>query len=201
VSLVLRRLGKRYGERHALRGVDLEVQAGEAVALLGPNGSGKSTLLALVAGLRVPTEGSASIDGVPTRDPRARTRLGVLPERPALPRNHRLSTLLRALGADVSTAAELGLDAQLDAPLGALSAGQYQRAALALALAGSPGWLVLDEPLTALDTDSCARVVAAITKRVQGGAGLLLATHRPKAWTALIDRSLSLLDGALVGPS
>ncbi|MEZ4317879.1 MAG: ABC transporter ATP-binding protein [Myxococcota bacterium] len=195
MALELQDLGKTYGDRVALQSVDLRVEPGEACLLVGPNGSGKSTLLGLVAGLRVPTSGSARIDGLPTRDPAARVSLGVLFERARLPPHHSLVRLLGALGRDPgSLLSALGLAEHRDRPLGTLSSGLHQRAALCLALAGSPRWIVLDEPLTALDGPTSEVVVGIVAERVRAGAGALIATHRHDAW-APVSTGVAVLEG------
>ncbi|MCB9673710.1 MAG: ATP-binding cassette domain-containing protein [Alphaproteobacteria bacterium] len=196
MSLVLEKLGKTYGSRVALHPADLEVRPGEVCELTGPNGSGKSTLLALISGLRVPSTGTARIDGVSTRDPRGRAGLGVLPERPALPRHHSLAALLRALGREPGDLPQR-LGVAMDRRLGTLSAGQAQRAAILLALAGSPRWLLLDEPLSALDREAIPAVFEAVAERVRAGAGVLLATHRPEVWSPLVSRRARLQGGHL----
>lgn len=199
--IALHGLHKRYGDHTALHPTDLEVRKGEAWGLLGANGSGKSTLLGLVCGLRVPTAGSATIDAMQTRDPASRVHLGVLPERPALPGHLTLRRFLRALGRDPGSLTErLGLTARLDARMGTLSAGQAQRAALTVALAGNPRWLLLDEPLTALDAERCRAVVTLVGERVAAGCGVLLATHRPTEWASVLTHRAHLDSGRLTDP-
>ena len=200
-TLAVERLQKRYGDHTALERADLIVRGGEAWALLGDNGAGKSTLLACLTGLRIPTSGNVRIDGLPARRPLARARLGVLPEKCALPGHHRLRTLLDPTRpVDAELARTLRLPDLLDRRLGTLSAGQHQRAALALALAGTPKWLVLDEPLTALDARTAEAVVAYVGGRIAAGTGALVATHRPAAWEPVVTHRCTIAAGVLAVP-
>ncbi len=201
--LAVEQLEKRYGTHTALARATLTVHGGQAWMLLGDNGAGKSTLLACLTGLRIPTSGSVRIDGVPARQPRARARLGVLPEKCVLPGHHTLRTLLGRpidVQADAALERTLRVSELLDRRIRTLSAGQHQRAALALALAGHPtppAWLVLDEPLTALDATTAAAVVTYVGQRVAEGVGALIATHRPEAWSSITTHRACIRDGRL----
>lgn len=195
--LVARGLTRSFGARVALAPTDLALAPGDALGLLGPNGAGKSTLLALCAGLRLPSAGEVRIDGHPARSPAARARLGVLPERLALPPHATLRELLAAVRpGPAPTIDALDAGAFTDRPIGALSAGQKQRAGLALALHGEPALLLLDEPLTALDADGAALAVEAVDARRRAGCAVLLATHRPDAWIGALT-ALASLDGGI----
>jgi NitT/TauT family transport system ATP-binding protein len=150
------------GRLPVLDGVDLEIPGGGIVALIGPNGCGKSTLLRVIAGLLVPTAGSARLDGAPIAGPDPRIGLvfqepRLLPWRslaanityplelagwPAARRAERLTALIRLVGLD---------PAMLAARPSELSGGTRQRVALARALALEPQVLLLDEPFSALD--------------------------------------------------
>jgi ABC-type multidrug transport system ATPase subunit len=202
-TLAVERLQKRYGSHVALERADLVVRPHEAWLLLGDNGAGKSTLLACLTGLRIPTAGSARIDGLPARTPRARATMGVLPEKCVLPGHHRVRTLVQSGGREVDPAlsSTLRLPELLDRRVRTLSAGQHQRAALALALAGTPDWLVLDEPLTALDVRTAGAVVAYVGSRVEAGAAALIATHRPEAWRSIATHEARIELGLLAGPA
>jgi sulfonate transport system ATP-binding protein len=156
VAVTLSAVGKRFGGAEVLHGVDLAVAPGEFVALLGASGCGKSTLLRLVAGLEAPTAGEVRLDGRPVAgvDPRCAV---VFQEPRLLPWRTVAGNV--ALGARRGGGAlsqeeilrRVGLSGHAKAWPHQLSGGMAQRAALARALAGAPGVLLLDEPFAALD--------------------------------------------------
>ncbi len=150
------------GSEPILRGIDLEVDVAETLALLGPSGSGKSTLLRVVAGLQRPTSGRVALAGADVTDVPAHRRGVGLVFQEAVLFPHRdvganVSFGLTALGSSEASArvAEMlelvGLSGLERRPVGTLSGGEAQRVALARALAPAPRVLLLDEPLGALD--------------------------------------------------
>ena len=204
LPLSLRGVGKRFGDRAVLGGIDLEVGSGEIVALLGPSGCGKSTLLRLVAGLDHPDAGAALIDGTAVADVDQRCAVAfqeprLLPWR-TVERNVALG-LPRDTSRDAGTARVSGLldlvqlaDAASLRPR-QISGGMAQRSALARALARGPGVLLLDEPFGALD---------ALTRLTM--QDLLLDIHRTEPATIVlvthdVDEALALADTVVVlGP-
>ena len=217
--LVIRGLRRRFStprEREVLAGVDLELRAGEYVAIMGESGVGKSTLLNLVAGLDRPDGGTIEVDGVDLRtlDDDALTRLRrermgfvfqafhVLPyltvaQNVALPpalggvaaseADSRVAGMLRAVG--------LGDRAQ-SRPR-ELSGGELQRVAIARALVHRPALVLADEPTGNLDPDSAAQVLELLRDQVRGGgaAGILVTHSVAAARTA--DRILMLTPAGL----
>lgn len=147
-------LVKRYGDHHALRGVDLEVPAGRVYGLVGPNGSGKTTLLSILAGLRSPTAGEIHL-GVDRR------RVAVLPDTPEFEpwlTAHEVVDLARRLvaphlpaGAVDGALRDAGLADAAHRRVGGFSRGMTQRLAWAATVVGEPELLLLDEPASALD--------------------------------------------------
>ncbi len=200
-------------ETLALRGVSLQVHAGETVAVVGPSGSGKSTLLSCLAGLDEPAGGSVSVNGVRlTHRPeaeRARLRaasIGVLLQSGNLVDHlsvrDNVALVLRGAGRRSArrSAAELldqvGLAARADAVPRQLSGGEAARAGLAVALANDPPVLVADEPTGELDGDAERRVLDLLVSRAARGRAVLVVTHSPQV-IAIADRVLTLRDGVL----
>jgi ATP-binding cassette subfamily B protein len=196
-----------------LRGVSLELEPGETVALVGATGSGKTTLLQLVPRLADVTGGRITLDGVDVRDlslPELRSRVACAFEDPTL-----FSASVREnVGFGVPDAIEAAILAALDAaqaefvadlPWGldtrigeqgmALSGGQRQRVALARAILGRPEVLLLDDPLSALDVHTEAKVTAALASVLTASTALVVA-HRPST-VLLADRVALLEDGVI----
>lgn len=199
-----------------LRGVDLDVQQGEIVALLGPSGSGKSTLLQAVGLLEGGFEGSIRLGGREAavlddqrRTEVRRTFLGfvyqfhhLLPEFDAR-ENVVIPQLIR--GADMAAARDraehllgaLGLSARLGHPPSKLSGGEQQRVAVARALANHPPLVLADEPTGNLDEATADRVLGEFLALVRGeGSAALVATHNERL-ASRMDRVLRLHEGRL----
>ncbi len=182
MTLSVRSLRVRLDGRPVLRGVSLELEPGQVLAVVGPNGSGKTTLLRTVAGVLAPDEGSVTIKGEPLR--RARRHLGYVPEG-ADPPPHLTVAELEALVASVRRAPplshalreRLGVTAYRDQRIGSLSLGQRRRACLAAALVGDPWLLVLDEPTNGLDPSGVGDLAALLGERRDAGHGALISTH------------------------
>jgi putative ABC transport system ATP-binding protein len=215
----LRRLTRRLpsGERllTILDSVDLEIPAGEMVAILGPSGSGKSTLLALMAGLDRPTDGEVLLDGQPLT-PLSEDRLALL-RREKIGFVFQSFQLLGHLTALDNVALPLELlgrpqprqrAAELLARVGLgerghhypvqLSGGEQQRVALARAFAGRPPILLADEPTGNLDRATGERVLTVLRElHDEGGTTSVLVTHDPEV-AALADRRVHLRDGRVV---
>jgi ABC-2 type transport system ATP-binding protein len=193
----------------ALRGLELEVEAGQVVALLGPNGAGKSTTIRVLATLLRLDAGSASIDGLDvSADPtRVRERIGVALQAPALPRRQTARRLLthhcRMLGIDEDTPwrsplRELVAADAADRPLARLSGGQRRRFDLALALLGDPPVLLLDEPTAGLDSEGEAAFWALAEAAAARGCAVLLATHDLDEAEQHADSVVMIRDGRAV---
>jgi len=198
----------------ALAGVDLEVSAGELVALVGPSGSGKSTLLHVAGGLDVPDAGRVLVGGRDlaglsvTERARARRRdigfvfqfFHLLPTL-SVAENVELPLLLdkrRRRGERVRALLDrVGVAHRADHLPGELSGGEMQRAAIARALVAEPALLLADEPTGNLDSATGAGVLALLTEVVaEAGTALMMVTH-DEAAAALAGRVLRLRDGRL----
>ena len=154
-----RALGKRYGDRWALRNCTLDIPPGHVVGLVGPNGAGKTTFLHLAVGLLAPTTGEIEVFGAnPRGNPDVLARLGFVAQETPLYRTFRVDEML-TLGRRLNRRFEdgwargrldqLGIDMRQH--VGDLSGGERAQVALALALAKRPDLLLLDEPVVSLD--------------------------------------------------
>ncbi len=196
------------GRFPALSGVDLDVEAGEVVAVLGPNGAGKTSLLRACAGLVPVTSGEALVLGCDLRADRAlvRRRVGLLGHVPSLYdeltafENVRFAVRAAGMGIDgVGPALErLGLTGRLRrTPAVRMSAGQRRRTALAVLVArGAELWL-LDEPHAGLDADAREIVGSLVEEAAASGAAVVLTSHEPDLAVPLADR-VAVMSGGRV---
>lgn len=196
---------------HALRGVDLEIPAGELLVLLGPSGSGKSTLLNIVGGLDRPTSGALDYRGLDlvALDDRELTRFrranigfifqfyNLIPSLTAL-ENVCLVTDIAENPMDPLEALELvGLAERANHYPAQLSGGEQQRVAVARAVAKQPGVLLCDEPTGALDSKTGVRVLETLAKANRElGTTVVIITHNVGI-AAMADRVLHFLDGRI----
>lgn len=198
-------LTKRFGALTALAGLTLAVRDGELVALLGRNGAGKSTAIAILLGLRVPDGGTVQLYGRDPHDVEVRRRVGVAPQEVAFPPTLRVAEVLTLVGRHYPRPLELdtlagrfGVERLLRRQLGGLSGGERRLVAVALAFAGRPGLVVLDEPTAGLDGEARRRVWDATRSHVGEGGTVLLTTHRLEEAEALADRVVLLERGVAV---
>jgi putative ABC transport system ATP-binding protein len=194
---------------HALRGVDLEVWAGEVVVLLGPSGSGKSTLLNIVGGLDHATSGSLffrdlELTALNDRTLTAYRRQHVgfvfqfynlIPSLTAYENVALVTEIADAPMGPVEALALVGLEARMDHFPAQLSGGEQQRVAVARAIVKRPDVLLCDEPTGALDSKTGTRVIEALlTINAQLGTTTLIITHNA-AIQAVANRVVSFADG------
>jgi len=202
-------LRREYGRLVALAGLDVQVGAGECVALVGVNGSGKSTAVRAIAGLLEPSAGTVRVCGHdPHREPdaeAARSALALVPDAPLLyddltVRQHlELVTLSHGVDGPIDAwLGRLGLAARAGFLPRELSRGLRQKTMLACALVRPAAVLVLDEPVVGLDPPSQVLLREVLLERVGAGAAVLLTTHQ-LAWAdGLADRAVLLDDGRVV---
>jgi ABC-type multidrug transport system ATPase subunit len=198
-------VSKYYGEFPALDTVSFQLGAGEAAALWGPNGAGKTTIMRCLLGL-AKFDGSITINGF---DPvsagqRARAAIGYVPQDlPVQPLTvgEMVTYIAKLKRADPEESlhrlTQLGIEAQVNKEMQALSGGMKQRLALALALIGTPSILLLDEPTANLDAKGRAELLQLLHELRSQGMTLLFSSHRPEDVLALADRIL-LLDGGVL---
>ncbi|HLU73342.1 MAG TPA: ABC transporter ATP-binding protein [Nonomuraea sp.] len=196
---------RRYGDVVALDRVSADIRAGELVGLLGPNGAGKSTLINLFVGLRRPTSGTVELfDGSP-RDPAMRRRIGVTPQETGLPEVLRVGEIVDFVSAHFPRpvpAAELldrfGLGDLVKRQIGGLSGGQKRRLAVALAFAGDPELVFLDEPTTGLDVEARRALWDGIKAFHEGGGTVVLTSHYLEEIEALAERVVVVGQGRVL---
>ena len=206
----LRGLDKRFPKVHALRGVDLDIEAGEFFALLGPNGAGKTTLISILAGLTRASAGSAEVMGFDVvKDYReARARLGVVPQELVYDPFFTVRETLRfqsgyfGLGRNDDwideLLANLGLTDKADTYTRQLSGGMKRRVLVAQALVHKPPVIVLDEPTAGVDVELRQSLWAFIRRLNQAGHTVILTTHYLEEAEALCSRVAMLKQGRIV---
>ncbi|MFI5844016.1 ATP-binding cassette domain-containing protein [Catenuloplanes sp. NPDC051500] len=199
-------LRKRYRRRVAVDGVSFTVGRGEVVGLLGPNGAGKTTVIKMLLGLVRPDAGETMLLGRPARDPRARARVGYLPElfryQPWLTAAEVLTLHARLAGVPPQheVLASVGLADRAQDRVGGFSKGMQQRLGLAVALAARPEFVVLDEPTSALDPIGRADVRDLVLSLKERGVAVLLNSHLIGEVERVCDRVV-ILDRGRVAAS
>jgi ABC-2 type transport system ATP-binding protein len=193
-----------YGDRQVLGGIDFDVRRGEVFCLLGPNGAGKTTSVEILEGFRQRTGGTVRVlDMDPAAQPaRLRMRIGIVLQECGFPRQARVAELINLWRSYYSKPrpleellAVVELTADRNAQIRRLSGGQRRRLDLALALAGDPELIFLDEPTTGFDPESRRRCWAAIENLRALGKTVLLTTHYLDEVERLADRVAILQDG------
>ncbi|WP_128253716.1 ABC transporter ATP-binding protein [Falsirhodobacter deserti] len=225
-TVSLKGIQKSYKDTEILRGIDLDIGAGEFVSLVGPSGCGKSTLLRIIAGLEAPTVGDVRIGGASVSGTRAADRnlsmvfqsYALYPhltvaENIAVPlrmrrlnRWQRLPLIGGLLGGDASIAADVRRAAEmleitplLDRRPGQLSGGQRQRVALGRALVRDPAAFLLDEPLSNLDAKLRAHTRTEITELHRKlGATFIYVTHDQVEAMTMSDRIAVMMGGRIL---
>ncbi|MEJ2134353.1 MAG: ABC transporter ATP-binding protein [Desulfofustis sp.] len=202
---------------HALRGIDLSIDAGETVCIHGPSGSGKSTLLAILGGIIGPTCGSAVIGGkkmarLPDRflTLYRRQHIGFIFQRfrliPELSVLENVTLPLLPLGIRPADRKKRGrellhrleIDHRRDFPAAEVSGGELQRAAVARALINDPAVIIADEPTAHLDTRLSGDFLAIMADLKRLGKTIIIASHDPLVSASpVVDRCLYLRDGQL----
>lgn len=196
---------RRFGSTVALDRLDLDVGAGSLVGLLGPNGAGKSTLISLLVGLRRPDEGRVELFGGSPRDAANRLRLGTTPQETGLPATLRVGEVLDFVSRhypDPLPPGELlerfGLTGLQKRQTGGLSGGQKRRLAVALAFAGRPRMVVLDEPTTGLDVEGRRTLWEGVRAFHAEGGTVLLTSHYLDEIENLAERVVVVAKGRTI---
>ena len=212
VALSIRGLVKRFDNKTAVAGIDLEVFAGSLYGIVGPNGAGKTTTLSMVTGLLKPDAGSVFVHGhdVWENPVAAKRKLGVLPDQLRL--FDRLtggqllyySGILRGLDKasvrlrSADLAAAFGLENSLDRLVADYSAGMSKKIALAAAMIHSPRLLVLDEPFESVDPVSSANVIEILQRYAKAGGTVVLSSHTMNLIERVCDSVAVIVNGSVL---
>ncbi|QEI09515.1 amino acid ABC transporter ATP-binding protein [Pigmentiphaga aceris] len=213
----VRGLNKQFGATPVLKGIDLDVHAGEVLVVVGPSGSGKSTLIRTLNGLVEPSGGEIAIDGVvtPANDRKAWQRLrediGMVFQDYALfphltvRRNMTLAPMRRGRLREAEADAEVrrllelvNLAHKIDAYPRELSGGQQQRVAIVRALAMKPKALLFDEPTSALDPETVSDVLAVMRDLANRGMTMVVVTHEMGFAREVADRVVFMDEGVIM---
>jgi ABC-2 type transport system ATP-binding protein len=206
-AVEVRGLRKSYGSFEAVRGIDLSVEAGEVFALLGPNGAGKTTTVEILEGHRQRSSGEVSVLGHdPGRNERAlKERVGIVLQQTGVDEYLTVREVVEMVAGyypaprDVDEVIGLaGLTEQRDQRVKKLSGGQKRRVDLAVALAGDPELLFLDEPTTGFDPSARRQAWETVRGLASLGKTIFLTTHFMDEAQALADRLAIIADGRIV---
>jgi ABC-2 type transport system ATP-binding protein len=196
---------KKYGSIEALRGVSLDIELGDVVAMLGPNGAGKTTSISLLLGLRKPTSGKALLFGLEPTHLDARSRVGVMLQEsgiPAMLKVREIVDLFRSYYPKPMTSdraiAMAGLEEKAGALVKELSGGQRQRLYFALAVCGDPEVLFLDEPTVGMDVEGRRSFIERIAEFANLGRTVVLTTHYLEEADQLAKRVIVVDRGVVI---
>ncbi|HJT22347.1 MAG TPA: LPS export ABC transporter ATP-binding protein [Nitrospira sp.] len=207
-------LVKSFRSRKVVKGVSVEVSAGEVVGLLGPNGAGKTTIFDMIVGLTQPDEGTITLNGEPiTALPmfkRARSGVGYLPQESSVFRRlsvqDNILAILEMLDYSRAERAER-VDALLnELDLGhirtsmayALSGGERRRLEITRALATNPTFMLLDEPFAGIDPIAVADIQQIIIRLKGKGIGILITDHNVQETLSITDRAYIINEGLVL---
>lgn len=209
-------VSKRYGKKYAVKGISLEITAGEFVFLTGPSGAGKSTIMKMIYLAERASDGQIIVDGMNldrishARAPLLRRRIGVIFQDFKLIPNRtvfaNVALVLEAAGERpgvikprvMEVLKTMGIDGKANALPPSLSGGEQQRAAVARAVVGNPGIILADEPTASLDNRSAQAVLDSLVQFHAMGTTILIASHNIQMVSSLSRaRSIFLVDGSL----
>lgn len=198
-------LHKNFHHVQAVRGVDLQVESGEIVAILGPNGAGKTTTIDVILGLSQPTRGQISVYGMQPRQAISRGLVSAVMQTGGLLKDLTVAETVEYTGSLFAhhqpvreVLSRAGIAEIGDRRVAKCSGGEQQRLRFALALLSDPELLVLDEPTTGMDVEGRRSFWASIRKDAEQGRTVLFATHYLEEADAYADRIVLLRHGKIV---
>jgi ABC-2 type transport system ATP-binding protein len=210
-AIKIEQVHKRFGDLHALKGIDLTIEQGEFFALLGPNGAGKSTLINILAGLLKPSSGKVAIMGHDTElnYQAARMALGVVPQELVFDPFFNVREMLRFQAGYFGRGREndawvdeiiesLGLTDKAHTNMRKLSGGMKRRALIAQALVHKPPVIVLDEPTAGVDVELRQILWEFIKKLNREGHTIILTTHYLQEAETLCQRVAMMKQGEII---
>jgi ABC-2 type transport system ATP-binding protein len=196
---------KKYGSVEALKGVSLDIELGDVVAMLGPNGAGKTTSISLLLGLRKPTSGKAVLFGMDPTDVSARSRVGVMLQESGVPQMLKVSEIVDLFRSYYPNPlpreraiAMAGLEEKANSLVKELSGGQRQRLYFALAVCGNPDVLFLDEPTVGMDVEGRRSFIERIAEFARMGKTVVLTTHYLEEADQLARRVIVIDRGVVI---
>ena len=207
-------LVKSFRGRKVVKGVAIEVRAGEVVGLLGPNGAGKTTIFDMMVGLCQPDEGQITFNGETVTNlpmyKRARRGIGYLPQESSVFRRlsveHNVLAVLEMLGYArderiqrvEALLKELDLSHIRTSMAYALSGGERRRLEITRALATTPSFMLLDEPFAGIDPIAVADIQQIITRLKDKGIGILITDHNVQETLSIVDRAYIINEGSIL---
>jgi ABC-2 type transport system ATP-binding protein len=196
---------KKYGSVEALKGVSLDIELGDVVAMLGPNGAGKTTSISLLLGLRKPTSGKAVLFGMDPTNVSARSRVGVMLQESGVPQMLKVSEIVDLFRSyypnplpRARAIAMAGLEEKSNSLVKELSGGQRQRLYFALAVCGNPDVLFLDEPTVGMDVEGRRSFIERIAEFAHMGKTVVLTTHYLEEADQLARRVIVIDRGVVI---
>jgi len=199
-------LHKKFGKNLVLKGVDLDINAGEIFAVLGPNGSGKTTLIKSILGMVIPNKGKILLDGKSIRrDHLYRHKIDYLPQIANFPHNLTVIELIRMIKDlrknETTTEEQLialfKLEPFLSKKLGTLSGGTKQKVNIVLTFMFDSPLIILDEPTTGLDPISLIRLKQLIASEKEKGKTILITSHIMSFVEEITNEIVFLLEGKI----
>ena len=199
-------LHKKFGKNQVLKGLDLDIKAGEIFAVLGPNGSGKTTLIKSILGMVIPNKGKITLDGKSIRrDHLYRHKIDYLPQIANFPHNLTVMELIGMIKdlrkKQITTEDQLislfKLEPFLNKKLGNLSGGTKQKVNILLTFMFDSPLIILDEPTTGLDPISLIRLKQLIASEKEKGKTILITSHIMSFVEEITNEIVFLLEGKI----
>ncbi|GLX70280.1 ABC transporter ATP-binding protein [Paenibacillus glycanilyticus] len=204
-AIELDKVSKVYQGKKAVDNLSLKVEKGTVIALLGPNGAGKTTTISMILGLKLPTSGTIKLLGGDPKDIKVRDRIGAMLQDVSVIDNLKVAEtidLFRSYYSHSLSLQELlrisGLEKEKDKMAASLSGGQQRRLGFALAAAGDPEIIFLDEPTVGMDVTSRQMFWDTIRSMADKGRTVVLTTHYLEEADSLADRIVVINQGKVV---